>query len=368
MQTFRILDGPKAIGRLLAALWASTLAFSLSTAAMAQPTYSIRELGAGNCAVSGINDYGDVAGQCNAIAVVWENGVPTSLGKFAKGTFSTAASVNSMGVAVGWGDAGDGRPRAEFYRNGAVIDIDPSAANAYAIFINERGVVAGNALKGFGTCNSWVAAIWTEDTSKPGTFRRVDLQPYPGGDGKVRCEWATAANQSLQVVGWMQNSLFGQKGAFWNNDSKHTLSLLEPLPGDWSSLTWGMNDLGRAVGESHPPSSSRPVLWDNDGTHTPTTLPLLPGDNYGLATTINNLGHILGSSAYSTPGTWDVGPSRFVIWRDGGVFELQSLLDPVTGNGWTITGVSGINNLGQIAGVGLHNGQSAQFVMTPMAP
>jgi uncharacterized membrane protein len=368
MRTIRMIDGPRLVGRLLAAPWALTLVLSLSAAAMAQPTYTISELSGTNCAASGINDDADVAGQCDAIAAAWQNGVATSLGMLPKGTFSVAAAINSNGVAVGWGDAGDGRPRAELYRNGIVSDIDPSAANAYALYVNDRGVIAGNYLKGFGGCNNWVAVIWTEDTSKPGSFRRTDLQPYPGGDGKVRCEWAAAANQGLQVVGWVQSSLFGQSGAFWNNDSKHTLSLLQPLPGDWSSLASGMNDLGRAVGESHPPFSSRPVLWDNDGAHTAIELPVLPGDNYGSATAINNLGHVLGTSAYSTPGTWDVGPSRVVIWRDGGVFELQSLLDPVNGNGWTITSVSGINNLGQIVGSGLRNGQPALFLMTPATP
>jgi len=368
MKTIRNFNRPKIAGRLLAALWASTLALSLSAAAMAQTTYSISELGAANCGLSAINDFAEVAGQCDAVAAVLENGVATSLGKLPKGTYSVAEAINARGVAVGHGDAGDGRPRAELYRNGAVIDIDPSAANAYAIYINDNGVIAGNALKGFGPCNNWVAAIYTEDRSKPGTFRRTDLQPYPGGDGKARCEWATAANQSVQVAGWVQNSLFGTKGAFWNNDSKHTLSLLEPLANDWSSVALGMNDLGEVVGESHPPFSSRPVLWSSDATHTPVDLPLLPGDNYGSATAINNLGHIFGSSAYSTPWTWDVGPSRLVVWRDGGVFELQSLLDPVTGGGWTIASVSAINDLGQIVGVGLHNGQPKAFLMNPVAP
>jgi len=338
-------------------------ALYLSVATMAQPAYTIRELGA--CTPNGINDYAGVAGQCNAIATSWQNNVAIGLGKLPNGTYSLAQSVNSHAVAVGSGDAGDGRPRAELFRNGTVIDIDPSAANAYAIRINEAGVIAGNALKGFGGCSNWVAAIWLETPTKPGNFQRTDLQPYPGGDGKVRCEWATGSNEGLQVVGWVQNSLFGQMGAFWNNDAKHTLSLLQPLAGDWSSYAWGMNDLGQAVGESHPPFRSRPVIWNNDGAHTVAELPLLPGDNYGVAIAINNLDHVLGTSAYVVPGSMNVGPSRFVVWRNGGVFDLQTLLDPISGAGWTITGVSAINNLGQIAGVGSHNGQPMAFVLTP---
>src|SRR5689334_3393442 len=121
---------------------------SISAVMSAQPTYRIVEVSGSNCAVSGINDSTGVAGQCNAVATAWQNGVATTLGKLPNGTFSNAQSVNSHGVAVGSGDAGDGRPRAALYRNGAVIDIDPSAANAYAIRINEAGVIAGNYLKG----------------------------------------------------------------------------------------------------------------------------------------------------------------------------------------------------------------------------
>jgi uncharacterized membrane protein len=111
---------------------------------------------------------------------------------------------------------------------------------------------------------------------------------------------------------------------------------------------------------------SRPVLWDNDGARTPIELPLLlPGDNYGTAAAINKLGQILESSAASVPGTWDVGPRRLVIWRDGGVFELPSLLD-ASGAGWTLSSASAINSSGQIVGTGLHNGQARAFLMTPV--
>ena len=118
---------------------------------------------------------------------------------------------------------------------------------------------------------------------------------------------------------------------------------------------------------------NRPVLWNNDASHTPVNLPLLAGDNYGSAVAINTAGQILGVSAFGTntaPVGLSVGPgrTRYVIWRDGGVFELQSLLDATSGAGWTITGVFGINNSGKILGSGTHNGQNALFVMSPTVP
>src|SRR5205807_7744685 len=106
---------------------------SWSVVAMAQTTYTISEQGAPNCAVMGINDSAGMAGQCNAVATAWVNGVAATLGKLPNGTYSVAQSINSHAVAVGNGDTGNGRPRAELYRNGTVTDIDPNAANAYAI-------------------------------------------------------------------------------------------------------------------------------------------------------------------------------------------------------------------------------------------
>lgn len=123
---------------------------------------------------------------------------------------------------------------------------------------------------------------------------------------------------------------------------------------------------------------NRPVLWNNDAAHTPVELPILPptlsGDNYTVSSrAINNLGHILGLSVYQdlsiqTPGASTIVSSSPILWRDAGVFDLQSLLDPISGYGWTITSASAINDLGQIVGFGLHNGQPTPFLMSPLAP
>jgi uncharacterized membrane protein len=364
MKTIRILNGSNGIGRAFAALSALTLALSLSVAVMAQTTYSMSELGAANCTAYAINDAADVVGQCDQAAVVWHSGVATSLGKLAGGNYSYATAINSKGVVVGDGDTGNFRPQSWVATSSGLLNIFPNnGGNTHAVFVGENGVIGGYYTKSLsGNVSSWKGAIWTPDPKDPRKYRTTDLPVLPGGINiKASVALPSAFNQLGQAAGYAQTDVIGQHASFWNNDTAHSIR-------DWSSLAWGMNDLGEVVGESHPPFGSRPVLWDNDAAHTAIELPLLAGDNYGSATATNNLGHILGSSAYGTPGTWDVGPSRFVIWRDGGVFELQSLIDPVTSNGWTITSVSGINNLGQIIGFGSHNGQPTPFLMSPLAP
>ncbi len=134
---------------------------------------------------------------------------------------------------------------------------------------------------------------------------------------------------------------------------------------DWTSLAYGLNDIGQAVGSSHPPFGSRAILWHNDAAHTAFELPLLPGHNYGSAQLINNDLTILGWSAISEPGTWNVGPSQLVIWIEGQVYDLESLVRE-TADGWHIVQITSINNLGQLAGLASRNGDIRGVVLNPL--
>lgn len=355
----------------LSTLASACAVVALSSPAAAQPTYTIAALAPGNCAAASINDRSYVAGECDGTAVVWIDGVATSLGRLSGGTFSDAAYVNSFGVATGDGDTGNGRPQSWVSTPTGLLNIFPNnGGNTHALFIGDNGYIGGFYTKSLsGNVSSWHGAIWTPDPKDPRRYRETDLPILPGGvNTKLSASFPSAFNQLGQAAGYAQTDQIGEHAVFWNNDAGHTIVDLGVFGADWSSLAWGMNDAGQVVGESHPPFGSRAVLWNNDAAHTATELPLLPGDNFGSASAINTLGHILGMSAYATPGTWDVGPARTVVWRDGGVFDIQSLLDPVSGAGWTVTHAAGINNLGQIVGTGTYNGQAAVFVMTPVAP
>ena len=270
MKTILKINRPKSIGQLLAALLASTLALSLSAAATAQTTYSISKLGAANCAVSGINDYSDVVGNCDQVAVVWRNGVATSLGKLTGGDYSYATASNSKGVVVGDGDTGNFRPQSRVTTSSGLLNFFPNnGGNTHALFIGENGVIGGYYTKSLsGNTSSWKGAIWTPDPKDPRKYRTTDLPILPGGiNTKASAALPSAFNQLGQAAGYAVNDVIGQQAAFWNNDAARSIRDLGTLPGDWSSLAWGMNDLGEVVGESHPPFGSRPVLWDNDAAH-----------------------------------------------------------------------------------------------------
>jgi uncharacterized membrane protein len=347
-----------------------------ATAALAQTRYTVTDIGTlpGTDASlpEAINDNGDIAGHCagstsslGIVGFVWRGGVMTSIGGLPLGHFSEAHSINLSGQAVGEGDTGGQyRPQGILYRNNTLLNINPDGgSNIRAIKITDKGVIVGDYAKGLsGNTSSWSPVIWTEDTSQPGRFRSVFLQPYPGGDSKARMGYANAANNFSQVVGYVQNSLFGQYGAFWDNDANHTVALLLPLSGEWNSYAYGVNDSGVAVGESDLGSlRATPVMWSAGSAHTPTALPLPAGDTDGRATAINNLGQILGVT-WSNPNS-----PHFVLWSSssGPVIDLQAALDAGTGGGWVLGEAAAINNYGRIAGTCLHNGATRGVLLTP---
>lgn len=356
---------------------ASLACISLATAALAQPGYTVTDLGVlPGCDTSvavGVNDHGDVAGYCmnggNQMAVIWRNGQIINLGKLTNGTYAAATSVNSQGVAVGDGDTGDGRPRIWVSTaTGLYNFFSNNGGNTHGIFIGENGFIGGYYTKSLsGNTSGWRGTIWTPDPKDPRRYRQMDLPVIPGINSKYTSAISWAFNQSGQAAGWAVNDIIGQHACFWNNDATHSIVDLGTFPGDWSSIGWGMNDLGQVAGESHPPFGNRAIVWNNDAAHTAIELPLLAGDNMGSASRINNLGQALGWSAFSPDGSFNtLGPEKLVIWRDGGVFDLQSVLDPVTGAGWTISTASAINNVGQIVGLGVHNGQNRAYLLTPI--
>lgn len=341
----------------------SLLVAAVSGAALAQVQYRVTELpplpGYRDSAAVALNDLGDVVGSCNpmsgdgVMATVWRAGVPTALGKDRKGIYSYATAINNSGVIAGEGDDGDYRPNVLVFRGGKATFIDSGANNSHAIAVLNTGKVVGDYLKGFGGTAAWNPAIWTPDRDK---FRREFLPQYVAPVGGFSNVYANGVNNLGVAVGQVSSSTeWSARAGLWSGDSKHTLTLLDPLPGQWDSYANAINDHGLVVGISDLGSfSTTPVVWQ-PGARTPTALPLLPGEIHGQAFAVNNLGHVLGSHGNAP-----------AAWIDGNLIDLQTSLD-ASGAGWTLSVVYRINNVGQIVGSGFHNGQFRGFVLTPVA-
>ena len=364
------------------AFFAAIAALGLATTAAAQPTYHVTEIpsapGAA-CIGTAINDAGVVAGSClpvNGVAAsaanrgiaIWRNGVPTVLGALAGANDFAANALSSTGVVVGSSDAtSNPRPQAVMSAAGGFLNIDPvNGGNARAIGIMDNGVIFGNLTKSLsGNTASWQVMMWTQDKGHPDRYRETSFPKLIAGDAKFAGIYALGSNKAGQVVGWVTNQVIGQRGAFWNNDDKHTIVALDTLPGGSHSIAWGVNDLGQAVGESNGPGYvTRATLWQNDAAHTPVDLGALPGDNESTAMFANSAGQVIGFSATGTFPTFAA--TRAFLWQNGRMFELGSLIDPADG-AWTITGLFGMNNAGQILGIGTLGSRFATIVLTPAA-
>jgi probable HAF family extracellular repeat protein len=264
--------------------------------------------------VDAINDNGQVVGGNYNLpherAYVWNPGQLTStdLGDFVGGTgTSMAHAINNDGLVVGAADAPGGARFAFVWSPATGLhnlgDFINGGNNSSAQAINRQGDVAGYGLPGvYGHAAFWPAG--------GGAIR--DLGSLPGGTGE--------------------------------------------------SAAFGLNDLDVAVGYSMNDDGHRAVRWTADGTiHN---LGIIPGTTDSIAYGINNLGQIIGISFPETI-TNELQIHPFVWTDQHGMEDLNDLLD-ASGNGWTLAEVHGINQAGQIAGLGLHNGVGEAFILTPV--
>jgi probable HAF family extracellular repeat protein len=344
------------------------------TKAQAQ-SYSITDLGglpgATGTVAWGINDFGTVVGWSGGSGLnfgfIWNNGVMKNIGSLPGGNPGSGLfAVNGLGQAVGVANPGsfNGNLSTQgiLYRNNTMTTIDTSANSLFAHYITDTGVIVGDYLKN-SSSGTLIPASWTEDPSKPGRFRRTDLLPVSGDFAA----YANAANQSLIIVGTTASQARGNQACVWNNDPKHTPIALAPGLADQTAVAEGVNNLGAACGFSWLGIyRTTPIVWSADASHTPTALPWLPGTTHAWARAINNLGQVIGygGDASGAGGTLQTTGATPVIWLNGQIYTLQSVLD-ASGAGWTnVEGVA-INNAGQIAGNGIHNGVPSAFIMTP---
>jgi probable HAF family extracellular repeat protein len=291
-------------------------------------------------------------------AVLWKDGKAIDLGTLG-GNESSAFSVNDRGQVVGVAVNTIPDPfsflatqlRAFLWQGGAMQDLGTlGGPEAWALFVNERGQVAGfsltnaapNPTTGFPTQDPF---LWENGTM-------LDLGTLGGTFG-----WPYSLNNRGEVVG--PSNLSGDltfHPFLWD---RGVLTDLGTLGGDNGQAN-SVSDAGEIVGKADLPGplpqTHDAFLWKNG---VMTDLGTQDGDPCSNALNINSKGQIVGGSSDC------FGFRHAFLWEHGGpMIDLNTLVAP--SSGLTLTQAGYINDRGEIAGAGvLPDGDTHAFLLIP---
>jgi uncharacterized membrane protein len=278
----------------------------------------------------------------NHHAVLWSApSEPIDLGD--NGRWSEARGISATGLIAGRHDVPAGMRGALWTPQGRqTLPPLPGQPASEAYDVDDAGVAVG------------VSLISSTDVT---AVRWVNGVPsaLPGANGT---SWAVAVNGSGQAVG--QRDAWPERHAMlWEGQ---TFTVLPDLGGDFAWAT-NVSEGGTICGGSFDASSQIvAVLWDAETLQiTP-----LPGPGFGAYTRVrdvNDQGVAVGEVCLSIE--CEPGDSRALVWRDGAVHDLNTLIPP--GSGWTLWSATAVNESGEIVCVGAQNGfvSPRGFKLTP---
>ena len=298
----------------------------------------------------GIDKAGDVVGTnafngnfANGVGGFWSNGTMASIGVLPNQTASSGNGISSDGwiageshVAAGTFSSANpaGPPEAVLWEPGAqptlvALGYLQGDTRSIATAVNSQHQAVGLS---YSTSSLLHGFLWQNGAMTEIGSATVSTSPL-------------AINDVGEVVGYV-GQIGGSYTAFsWLNG---TMTSLAGLTASANTTASAINASGRIIGTSTlAGGQTHAVSWQNGAI---TDLGALGGNN-SVAEGINSQGWIVGNSG-----------GKAVIWAGGTLIDLNSLLP--ADSGWTLTDADAINDAGQIAGTGMHNGAAAAFELT----
>jgi probable HAF family extracellular repeat protein len=264
--------------------------------------------------------------------------------------------------------------QAFLYQNDTFTLVAPvkpgEAGNSFARGVNERGDVAGYAVRPTGTS---VNLPNPDGTTSPTPLWNQFAFVYSGGQlrkldglaGSNAPTMATGINNEGDVIGWSE-----RHAVLWPHEGG--IVDLGVLPGDADSMPLAINAKGQIAGLSHPLQNTfdptfpyRAFLYDG-GEMTPIPVPGVVGSS---GVFINDSGEVLVSSYDQTLGSAGLGGSsmRPFYYKDGQAFDLNTLVTNLPA-GVLLNEPVWINNAGQILVISLSGSAPVEYILTPETP
>jgi probable HAF family extracellular repeat protein len=308
------VSGSKSLRWLILAVAVASML--LTTRVHAQ--YAITDLG--QVYPTAINAAGQVAGDIGQSIFLYD-GTVHNLGTPAGFNAADAKGISSTGVICGQLIVGQTSfPAYAFYYDTSYHQVTNSQTSI-AYGINSAGHMAGT----FGAYGAWIC---TDGST---------LQPVGGG-----VDTAFAINDNDQATGQGSTGLFYYSGG---------VEADIPTPNKLAATGYAISSNGYIAGDF---SNGDGFLYANGGYQNLGTLEDLGARPNG----VNDQGSVVGFSPNRSPPTL----SAF-IYQNGVITNLDSFINP--SSGWTLTNATGINDSGEIVGVGMLDGVQHGFLLTP---
>jgi probable HAF family extracellular repeat protein len=255
------------------------------------------------------------------------------LGVFPGGNYSIGMAVNASGDVAGDGYLHNLAYHGFLYHNGQITDLGTFGGTfSEALGINNTGQVVGYAdiAGSFSLAHAFV--YFNGSMTQLGTL---------GGAQSV----AYGINQAGLVVGWATVPDETHHAYVYDGQIMTDLGTL----GGSNSQALAINDSGQIVGSSQPNGMTvdHAILYANG---LMTDLGTLSGYDNSMAKSINNAGQIVGDVYTSDRPDW----TYPFLYQNGVMADLNSFLP--ADSGWTLIDAASINDSGQIAAIGVHNG------------
>ena len=283
-----------------------------------------------------INNNNQIAGHSPDGAFLWENGKITDLGR------ANIGGINDNGALAGHDAEG-----IFIWENGMKRYISREIAFYDQYYAQVTEINNANQISGTerinGMANNY-AYLWDDTTrtaARIGTYSPYD---YMWG-------MATSVNDFGQTTGLLHSDT----AFLWENGVLTELGTL----GGYGSSAWDISNMGQIAGGSVTADGLyHAALWENSVI---TDMGGLEGYAGTCALSINESGQAVGASFNNAD---ILSENNAFYWdRETGMINLNDYISP--DSGWQLAWASDINDLGNIVGIGIFNGETRGFMATP---